>query len=117
MLKGDSVDDTCCFPNAPMQAAEIKQALRMQGTRGCSRMAKTPTTASISRSLGHTPSRCQRQQQASRSAIHHVWSGLPLPERMSPGQHDDLTGTCEKAVCSAHKHTAHLCEVDRRAML
>ena len=34
MLKGDGVDDTFCFPEAPMQAAEIKQALEDAGHKG-----------------------------------------------------------------------------------
>ena len=40
--------------------------------------------------MEHTPSRCQRQQQASLPAGHHVWSRLPVPERLSPGLHGSL---------------------------
>ena len=55
----------------------------MQGTRGCSRMTHAPTWARISSSMEHTPSRCQRQQQANLSAGHHVWSRLPVPETIT----------------------------------
>ncbi len=115
VLKGDSVVETFCFPDAPMQAAEIEHALEKAGHKGLLQNAKYTYTSKHLLQHGAYTLKVSEAAAGKSSRGHHVWSGLPLPERLSPGPQGSLRPLLRSAdavvclpslmVCSECKHS------------
>ena len=102
VLKGDSVVATFRFRDPPKQAAQIKQELEEAGHKGVLQDNMYTYTREDVLQHGAYNLKVSEAAAGKSSRGHHVWSGLPLPERLSPGLHGNLGPQVRSAGAVVH---------------
>ena len=90
VLRGETHIATKRFLNPPKQAAVIEQKLKAAGYEGVLEHDDVIYTGEDS--LGQGSYTLQVSEAAGGKSVrgHHIWSRLPLPERLSPGPYGSL---------------------------
>ena len=84
VFRGDIEVGTFRFCNPPKQAALIKEALEELGHKGVLQDGTYIYTSGDLLQRGAYTLKVSEAAAGKSTTGHHVWSGLPLPERLSP---------------------------------